>query len=957
MPQDSWYLAKEFRGDFEGGKFHNPHDAAVGPDGNVYVCDRYNHRIQVFDKNGNFLLKWGGYGSNAGQLNEPTGIFITPAGKVYVSEFGNSRVQVFDNQGNSLQIIGQQGSGDGQLNHAHGVAVDQGGNVYVGDWDNARVMVFKADGSYLRQWGSRGSSDGQFSHITSLCSTADNKIAVSDCDRALVQVFATDGSFAFKFGSDGEGDGQIHNTYGVKTDQAGNFYVTRRDWTPSVCVFDRSGNFVRSFGANQFNPFSLAVGNGNVFVCDWDNNRMAVYKMDGTFVQYFGSYADASFSTPNGMAKDAQGNVYISDSGNNKIRKYDSNLINIASFGSSGTGNGQFNFPYTMAVSSDQKLYVVDRGNNRVQILDLNGNFLGSFGQNGSGDGQFNNPWGIAIGKDGRVYVADQSNHRIQIFDAQGNFLKKFGKQGGFDGQLQSPQDIVALPNGKFVVGDRGNGRLQIFDAEGNYLNKNGWNPDRISGTADGNLYGAWPGVWWSPNYTVGYFDMANLQEIKSWAPGGGGSGCAYELPSGDLLTACYDNTLRLYKRTYRIAVPSNGNALPLPAIVGQKLRPGTTLVDIDYTVKDADNPTVSTALLAFNNGGNSLNDVIPMKTFAEGTGANLGSNIPTGVTNRVTWDVSQDWFTNFGKMQFEVLAKDNRSLLNIDFLQIPATGSNPALKISRSPLTDNDLLSVWYWLIATGDPSIAFNNGFILLPSFSFTPPTDTTQGLWVTRYSNPDWTGNSQSKVENNINFSTWSDWWDLNSRGASSCYVGMITPTLSGNYQFFIDADDYVDWSLNGQAGQQSGGVMTINLQAGVPAPLVINYNDSGTGWRSMNVRWIPPGQKDWVAVPDSVYTTTVSQPNPASYGSYTLASGSSTTPAGRAFLFAKMGLREATPDEVKRAQEAGTPGVINQWAPKFQVGPGERPAAVNAYGFDTGARGSWVVPIIITNNGGN
>jgi len=76
----------------------------------------------------------------------------------------------------------------------------------------------------------------------------------------------------------------------------------------------------------------------------------------------------------------------------------------------------------------------------------------------------------------------------------------------------------------------------------------------------------------------------------------------------------------------------------------------------------------------------------------------------------------------------------------------------------------------------------------------------------------------------------------------------------------------------------------------------------------------------------------------------------ASGTSTTPAGRAYLFGKLGLREATAEEVKRAKEAGTPGVINQWDPKNRrVGPDERPAKVNSYGFDTGADGYWVVPV--------
>ena len=58
---------------------------------------------------------------------------------------------------------------------------------------------------------------------------------------------------------------------------------------------------------------------------------------------------------------------------------------------------------------------------------------------------------------------------------------------------------------------------------------------------------------------------------------------------------------------------------------------------------------------------------------------------------------------------------------------------------------------------------------------------------------------------------------------------------------------------------------------------------------------------------------------------------------------------MGLREATAAEVLRAKEAGTSGVVNQWEPKLKVGPDERPAKINAYGFDTGGSGYWVVPV--------
>jgi hypothetical protein len=99
---------------------------------------------------------------------------------------------------------------------------------------------------------------------------------------------------------------------------------------------------------------------------------------------------------------------------------------------------------------------------------------------------------------------------------------------------------------------------------------------------------------------------------------------------------------------------------------------------------------------------------------------------------------------------------------------------------------------------------------------------------------------------------------------------------------------------------------------------------------------------PSSSDFVSATVADFKTT----------STILAMGSTTTKLGRDFILQRMGLREATAAEVTRAKEAGTPGVINQWEPKLKVGPGERPAKVNAYGFDTGASGYWVVPV--TNN---
>lgn len=934
MPQDSWYLAKEMKRFVEPGKFYHPHDAALGPDGNLYVADRYNHRVQVFDQDGNFIRQFGNYGSGNGEFNEVTGIHVAPDGKVYVSECGNHRVQVFNSQGKFIRAMGQYGSGEGQLNYPHGVTVDNDGNVYVVEHSNSRVTAFKPDGTYLRQWGSSGTADGQFQGAIAICRTPDNKIAVLERDGSRrIQVFEPNGTFIRKFTTE-------WSPHGIETDSAGNFYVTARDWA-GFSVFNSTGTRTAVRGQNgggsgngQFNPFGLAVGNGKVFACDWDNHRIAIFSTNGTWIKNFGTHQNGDVDT-HGIAVDAIGNIYISYHQSNVIYKFSPELSFIKSFGSAGSGDGQFNGVLEMAIGPNNRLYVVDHSGHRVQYFDLDGKFLGKFGGEGTTNGKFKFPWGIAVGKDNKVYVADRDNHRIQIFDANGNYLSKFGTQGSFDGQFQSPHGLAFSPDGNLTVADAGNTRVQIFDSNGTYISKYGefWSgtPYRIDYSSDGLLYVSVGRPWYYGGDFIAVL-AGNSQALKTW----GSTWCSMaETKSGDLIAAHGDRVVRVWKRTFRTVHPEPANALPLPTIVAQKRRPGTALVDVDYTVKDADNATVQTAALAFKNGGNSLTDVIPITSFAEGTGNKLGANIATGQTHRFTWDVARDWSTDFGEVQLEILAKDGRGLLNLDFIQIPATGNQTALKISRSPLNDNDFLSVWYWLIGTGDAGIKLENGQVFKTVDSY------DEGLFGEYYGGASFDGFRFSRG-GEVPF-VGDSWWDVEG-SYSIRWSGYFYPQKTGQYSFRFSVDDVASVWVGGTrvVTDNTPGEFSVSAQAGVRIPIRIDWDNRGNYRRYFSLYLTPPSEPERGAAKSDFQWVAP------------MASGTTTSSSGRAFLFAKMGLREATAAEITRAKEAGTPGVINQWDPKLRVGPDERPAKINAYGFDTGADGYWVVPVTNTNS---
>lgn len=209
--------------------------------------------------------------------------------------------------------------------------------------------------------------------------------------------------------------------------------------------------------------------------------------------------ADGQFNKPFGIAFDSTGILYVADSGNHRIQKFDPTGNFIGKWGknggdgTSGLGDGEFKNPYGIAIDSNDHIYVVDGANHRIQKFDKNGNFLAKWGKNGgdgtagTGDGEFTAPQGIAVDSNNHIYVAERSNHRIQEFDENGNFLGKWGKNGGDgssgpgNGEFSSPSDISMDANGNIYVSE--GGRIQKFN--GNMEFVAAWG---TAGTGDGEF-------------------------------------------------------------------------------------------------------------------------------------------------------------------------------------------------------------------------------------------------------------------------------------------------------------------------------------------------------------------------------------------------------------------------------------------------------------------------------------
>ena len=128
------------------------------------------------------------------------------------------------------------------------------------------------------------------------------------------------------------------------------------------------------------------------------------------------------------------------------------------------TEPGLFSLPTNVAVDRDGNVYVTDTLNNRVEIFDADGNFISTFGKNGDGPGYFARPKGIAIDTDGHIWVVDAMQQRVQVFNNEGSLLIYFGELGGYPGQFQDPYEI-AIDNktNRVITSEQYQGRVQMF--------------------------------------------------------------------------------------------------------------------------------------------------------------------------------------------------------------------------------------------------------------------------------------------------------------------------------------------------------------------------------------------------------------------------------------------------------------------------------------------------------------
>ncbi len=310
------------------------------------------------------------------------------------------------------------------------------------------------------------------------------------------------------WGSAGHNNGEFKNPLGVAVDPSGKFVYVADTGNNRIQKFDRDGGYISQWGSKCI----ISVGSSPPCVDPDGPDPLAL--------------GDGQFFSPGGIAVDLSGNVYVADSQNNRIQKFDNNGKFITTWGSYGFGDGKFRIAADVAVDpAGTFVYAVDKGNDRIQKFDSGGKFITKWGSLGQADGQFFAPLNVAVDPSGNfVYISDTQNARIQRFFNNGTFITSWGSGCNIadgsgcvipkgvghlslgDGQFNNVGRIAFAPSGTFVyIADTGNDRIQVF-APDMFLNRaiNLTNSDRFS--SHPKLVTSGLGVYeiWQSNITSG---------------------------------------------------------------------------------------------------------------------------------------------------------------------------------------------------------------------------------------------------------------------------------------------------------------------------------------------------------------------------------------------------------------------------------------------------------------------
>ncbi len=518
------------------GQFDDARGVAVDAAGNVYVADANNHRIRKISASGEISTAAGtgqaGFAGDGGpapaaQLNRPYGVAVDGAGNLYIADTYNHRVRRVARDGRIETVAGTGEKGSiytgepltTQLMAPRNLAIDSTGNLYIAEFEGHRVKELTTDGQFLNVAGTgvagfNGESGAaiavQLDHPSGIALDRAGTLYISDTGNRRLRRVIQGGMTTLLETQWSDG------ITAVAVDQTGAVVLSDRPYLVRRCDPGGECLVIAGTGNGEYNgeglpamaanlaPTDLTIDpSGRLYVAERRRIRMisgsAVVTIGGDGLFGYGgdggSALAANLNRPSGLALDGSGNVYVSDTGNHRIRKIDSkgNIVSVAGTGLAGDGglNGSgvwasLASPEGIAFDRNGNLLIADRDNCRVVQLSPSGvlQLVASRGctpeLGGDGDPAGTTalffPRAVVADTTGAIYVSDTEHHRVLratrdgvVATYAGNGSAGYAGDGGpaNTAQIDSPGGIALDAAHNLYIADTNNNRIRRVSPSG----------------------------------------------------------------------------------------------------------------------------------------------------------------------------------------------------------------------------------------------------------------------------------------------------------------------------------------------------------------------------------------------------------------------------------------------------------------------------------------------------------
>lgn len=419
------------------------HPEAVAVEGDVlYVVDSETDQVVMYSLStgkyqARFGSKAGGFfgASDENVLRSPRGIAVQE-GVVYVADTGRSRIQMFGVNGvflNTLELASPAAAAataKGKespplLKEPTDIALDGSGRIFVLDADVQQVKIYQPNGTYVK------SLPGAVK--AAALSVADDGVYVADEVTQVISKFDLDGKLAYTFGSRGEGKSQFKLVSGIAVENGQQVFVGDKEKELINVFVTIAGTKQEALPRNAGRASIKWLGNiaieANHLSGDGKGTVYAIGKEGKTLLKIHAGKVIAEIKmgemSLSAVTLDSSGAIWGLDSKTMHCIKMDETGKVLASFGSRGSGAGQFSEPTSIAVAASGLIFVADRGNRLVHVFRSDGVFLNDL--SGDATNQYS-PVSLSLDSADNLYILDEKRKSVIVYSASGDLSLEFDK-------------------------------------------------------------------------------------------------------------------------------------------------------------------------------------------------------------------------------------------------------------------------------------------------------------------------------------------------------------------------------------------------------------------------------------------------------------------------------------------------------------------------------------------------